>query len=336
LVRYILVRKTIDAAQLAELFIRYIYKDFGCPKGITTDRGTVFTSKFWGTMMWYLKVRRRLSTAFHPQTDGQTERQNQMLEFYLRTYCNYRQDDWCSKLALAEFTYNNSVHSTTDSTPFRLLYGFDPSITVDVEDDVLEGRVPAAAERIQLLNKERETLTNTLRIATESHKKYYDKKHKATRFKVGDKVMLATKHIRQLRPSQKLSDKYLGPFKVIKTIGNHGQAYQLQLPSKYRIHDTFHVSLLEPWRERNGEETEPLPIEVENEFEYEVKSIQAHQDKKKGREYLIRWKGYSPAEDSWEPESHLSNAKQAIQNYWKDNPAAISQNRRQKRKGISQ
>jgi len=86
--RYIPVRKTINAAELADVFIPNIFKDFGCPRGITLDRGSLFTSNFWGTVMYYLKVQRRLSTAFHPQTDGQTESQNQTLELYLRTYCN--------------------------------------------------------------------------------------------------------------------------------------------------------------------------------------------------------------------------------------------------------
>ena len=135
--RYIAVRKSMDTAELADIYMNTIFKDFGCPKGITTDRGSLFTNKFWRTLIWYLQIRRRLSTAFHPQTDGQTEVQNQILEFYLRTYYNYRQDDWASKLALAEFTYNNSKHSTTRSTPFRLLYGFDPELGTNVRDDVL-------------------------------------------------------------------------------------------------------------------------------------------------------------------------------------------------------
>jgi transposase InsO family protein len=213
--RFIPVRKTIDAAELAEVFIHHVYKDFGCPKGITSDRGSVFTSKFWGTLMWYLQIRRRLSTAYRPQTDGQTERMNQIVEFYLRTYCNYRQDDWTTKLALAEFSYNNSIHATTESTPFRLLYGFDPELGINVGDAVMEGGAPRAEERIQLLNREREELSTRLRTAQDSHKKFYDKKHKATRFKVGDKVILSAKNIRQLRPSRKLSNKFLGPFEVV-------------------------------------------------------------------------------------------------------------------------
>jgi hypothetical protein len=99
--------------------------------------------------MYYLKVRRRLSTAFYPQTDGQTKRQNQTLEHYLRTYYNYRQDDWCSKLALAEFSYNTSVYKTTGKAPFYLLYGYLPEI--DAGDDVLRRGAATATERIEAL-----------------------------------------------------------------------------------------------------------------------------------------------------------------------------------------
>ena len=128
LFRYIPVQKTITAPELAELFIQHVYKYFRCPKGITTDRGSIFTSKFWSSVMFYLQVRRRLSTAFYSQTDGQTERQNQVHEFYLRTCCDYRQDDWVSKVALAELIYNNSVHALRGPTPFRMLYGLNTGL----------------------------------------------------------------------------------------------------------------------------------------------------------------------------------------------------------------
>jgi transposase InsO family protein len=89
LAQYISITKEITAAKLAELFVLYVVKDFGIPLGMTSDRGSVFTSKFWATLCFYLKIRRRLSTAFHPQTDGQTENLNQTLEQYLRCYVNY-------------------------------------------------------------------------------------------------------------------------------------------------------------------------------------------------------------------------------------------------------
>ena len=155
---YLPTNKTIKPAGLAELFLERVVRYYGVPAGIVSDRGGVFISKFWSALCFHLKVKRRLSTAFHPQSDGQTERQNQTVEHYLRCYCNYRQDDWCQRLALAEFTYNNSVHSTTNATPFYALYGYSPEIRVNPEaaDSDL---VPEASLRAARIQKERAALT---------------------------------------------------------------------------------------------------------------------------------------------------------------------------------
>lgn len=333
--RYIPVNKTIDAPELAELFVHYVVRDFGCPEGITSDRGPQFKSKFWGSLMWYLGVRRRLSTAYRPQTDGQTERQNQVLEFYLRTYCNYRQDDWVSKLALAELTYNNSVHASTGESPFMLMYGQHPSLGSDVVEDVPGGGVaiaPMAQERMKTLIEDRAKLTETLRIAGATHKKFYDKKHKATRFQVGQKVLLKAENIRQLRPNRKLSDKYLGPFEVKDVIGSHGQAYRLKLPDSYQIHSVFHVSLLEPWNGREGVEIDPAPIQVEGEDRYLVESIVAHKETRQGRRYLVKWKGYGPAHNTWEPIAHLEGVGDFLEGYLQSQPAPLPEKKKRSKK----
>jgi hypothetical protein len=315
MVRYIHVTKTIDAPALAEIFVQKIFKDFGAPAGITTDRGTQFTSNFWSTFCFLLGVRRRLSTAFRPQTDGQTERQNQTLEHYLRCYCTYNQSDWASKLALAEFAYNNSQQSSTGMSPFRACYGFAPRIQ-NIEDDVPGGEAPLAKERIEMLARERVLLSTHLRSAQEYQKKFYDAKHLPRQFQIGDRVMIRSRNIKQLRPNVKLSDKYLGPFTILERIGNHGQAYRLQLPPHFRIHNVFHVSLIEPWADREGEVAEPPPVQIEDQLEWEVESVQDHREKGRGRQYLVRWKGYAPAEDTWEPEANLSRAQEVVREYW--------------------
>jgi hypothetical protein len=176
----------------------------------------------------------------------------------LRCYASYQQDDWVAKLALAEFTYNNSKYSTIGISPFYALYGFHPNIELHVEDKVPEGGAPAAHERIQRIKAERQAMEKRWQEAVEEQKKHYDNKHMDKKFQVREKVMLRAKNIRQLRPSAKLADKYLGPFEVLETLGD--QAYRLKLPPSYRIHDVFYVSLLEPWFPRAGaiEELEPV------------------------------------------------------------------------------
>jgi len=119
----------------AKLFLANVWKLHGLPSDIVSDRDPVFTSKFWAELMERLDVRLRKSTAFRPQTDGQTEWVNQTLEQYLRQYCNYEQDNWCDLLPLAEYTYNNSATTATQMSPFFANYGFHPRTNWPVEKE---------------------------------------------------------------------------------------------------------------------------------------------------------------------------------------------------------
>ena len=121
---YIPTTNTINASEFADLFVNYIITKYSVPKGIITDRGSIFMSVFWSEICFQSKVKRRLSTAYYPQTDRQTEQQNQTLEHYLYTYCTDNQDNWAGLLPLAEFAYNNAKHITTNDTPFHLLYNY--------------------------------------------------------------------------------------------------------------------------------------------------------------------------------------------------------------------
>ena len=111
-----------------------------------SDHGSLFTSKFWSTFCFYLGAQHHLSTAFHLQTDGQTEQQNQTLEHYLRVYCNFAQDDWARWLPLAQLVYNKSVNATTGMTPIQSLMAYDVDLNTDVKADAPEGEAPTARE----------------------------------------------------------------------------------------------------------------------------------------------------------------------------------------------
>jgi len=123
---YVPVRGTITAPGLADVFLREVIRLHGVPKTVVSDRGPILTAKYWSSFCYHLGVTRRLSTAFHPQTDGQTERQNQTMEQYLRAYCNFEQDDWAKLACTAEFAYNDSIHASSGTTPFRANHGRDP------------------------------------------------------------------------------------------------------------------------------------------------------------------------------------------------------------------
>ena len=316
MLRYIPTTKKINAVELTELFFTEIALKFGTPDGIVTDRGSVFTSAFWSDVCYNLRVKRRLSTAFHPQTDGQTERQNQSLEQYLRIYCNEQQSNWAGLLPLAEFAYHQVKQATIGCSPFKMMYGYDPEVLISIEDDAARERVPAAEERVKKLHELREKLEKRWQDAMESSAKYYNKTHKPITFNKGDLVMLSAKNLKQRRPNRKLSHKYIGPFRVEAPIGS--QAYRLTLPTTYRIYPVFHVSLLEPYkrREAGGEMQEYIPPElIDDSSEYEVEEI-LDRTKEKGQYfYKIRWKDWSSEYDQWVHEDSMKGSKRMVEAY---------------------
>ena len=167
--QYIPTRKDTTAKSFAYTFLETIWRRFGLPEGIVSDRGSIFTSKFWQTMCQLLGTTRKMSTAYHPQTDGQTERMNQQLEHYLRTYCCYEQTDWAEKLGIAEWTYNTSEHKSHGKSPAYLLLGYDPkgptgiTTTGPLSEDALE--------RVTRINKDREVAAKLLQQSNIAHAK---------------------------------------------------------------------------------------------------------------------------------------------------------------------
>ena len=128
MVHYELVKVTIDTLGLTEVIINVVMRHYGLPDLIITNRGSFFTSKFWSSLCYFLGIKRRLSTAFHPQTDGQTERQNSTMEAYLRAFVNFEQNDWARLLPMAEFAYNNAKNASIGHTPFELNCGYHPRV----------------------------------------------------------------------------------------------------------------------------------------------------------------------------------------------------------------
>jgi hypothetical protein len=311
-VEYIPCLKTTDALELARLFIDRWFKDHGLPASIISDRGSVFTSRFWSELCFHLGITRGLSTAFHPQTDGQTERQNQTLEGWLRCYVCYMQDNWADLLALAKFAYMNAYHDSIGMTPNEARYGITLETRQGIEDDPQRREIPTAKERAKEVIEKRQQLETSWRKTKESQAKWYNKYHRPVEFKVGDMVLLSSKNIKTVRTSKKLDDRFLGPFRIEQRIGK--QAYRLKLPRKYsRLHPVFHISLLELYHKRAGETLNIIqPDLIDGEEVYEVKDVLDRRIKNGNEEYLIRWKGYGPADDSWEPRKNLNNLEDKI------------------------
>ena len=311
--------KSTSTPDFAQLFIAHVVRLHGLPDSIVSDCGSIFTSKFWSSLASILNIDPRKSTAFHPQTDGQTERTNQTLETYLRIFTNYQQDDWFDLLPLAEFTYNNARHESTKMSPFYANYGYHPRFLAEP----ISTSVPAADDFGNLLREVHDHLVENVKGAQNLMARYYDAKHKPVEFSPGDLVWLNASNIFTSRPSKKLNYKRLGPFKVLKRIGL--QAYKIDLPfSLKHIHDTFHISLLDPYKATMPPHSLPPPLSPvyinDDEQFFEIETILDSRRTRNSLEYLIKWKGYPESDNSWEPSTYLK-AQSYIKEFHKRNPS---------------
>ena len=155
--------RDIDAEDLARIFLSQVFAKHGTPTDIISDRGKHFISRFWRSLCQLLGIKANLSTAYHPETDGQTERVNQVLEQYLRVYINYQQDDWVNLLPLAEFVYNNTSHSATMVTPFFANKGFNPKLEVSLEPVVSDTAHQVATDLKELHRYLRDQVSHAIR-----------------------------------------------------------------------------------------------------------------------------------------------------------------------------
>ncbi|MBW0510238.1 hypothetical protein O181_049953 [Austropuccinia psidii MF-1] len=207
---------TITALKLAQIFISHVFSKHGLPVSIFSDRGSLFVSSFLTNLCQKLKISRDLSAAFHPETDGQTERVNQTLVQYLWMYFSYHQDDWHNWHPLAAFAYNNSEHSSTKQSPFFKIFGRNTSFeSINISQDSPAGMLSTKLQSVQQVVKEE--LESSIRI----FKKYADRNRIIPPdFEPGDKVWLASKNNKTTRPTKKLLERWLGPFEGIKKIGS--------------------------------------------------------------------------------------------------------------------
>lgn len=314
---------TITSEGVAKLYRDNVWKLHGLPKSIISDRGSQFASKFMTELNRLLGITTALSTAYHPQTDGQTERVNQDIEQYLRLFVNYRQDDWVDWLSLAEFTFNNRLHSSTNHSPFWLntrrhpISSFSPP-----SQSIVEGANDFAKRMAEVCSEAEKALQE----AADDMKRFYDTRHQeGPKFKVGDLVFLSNVNLRSTCPSRKLDDKHFGPFKITKQISPVN--FELDLPHQWSLTTSvFHVSKLKPFTADPFSISAPPPPPdlIADHLEYEVEAIlDSRQTTRGALQYLVKWKGYGREENSWEPLRNLSNAANSIARFHSTHPHAI-------------
>jgi len=276
-----------SAEGLARLFRNNMWKLHGLPESVVSDRGPQFAAELTKELNQMLGIKTKLSTAFHPQTDGQTERMNQEVEQYLRFFIKHRQKDWPEWLAIAEFAINNKVHTAIKISPFMANYGKELRMGGDIRK---KGKVESATKFVERMKKVHEEVEAALRKTQEEMKRYANRGRKETEdWKKGDKVLLSTKDlVFKERLSKKLMERYVGPYMIEKVVSSN--AVKLQLPSSMKIHPVVNVSRIVRYKEqmKGQKKEEEKLVEVEGVEEWEVKKILNKKKMRGVEKYLIR------------------------------------------------
>jgi hypothetical protein len=308
------------ATDCATILYEHVFKLHGLPRQIISDQGPQFASQVFQEFCNNLGIKSSMSTAYHPQTDGQTEQVNQSLENYLRIFCDTRQNDWEKFLPTAEFSYNNAAHELTKLSPFYVETGWNPRMAPDVVGDLTH---PSLEELFYDRAEAQEEAKSALVLAAERMKWYYDQNKQESPFNVGDLVLLKGKDLKIRAANTKLAAKNYGPYEIIEKLGK--ATFKLKLPAKTRTHDVFHASkFIRYHRDTIGKRnpTNPPPLEIEGHDEFEVERILDSRIHYRKVQYLVKWVGYDASHDSWEPVSHVDNAKKAVAEFHKNHPDA--------------
>ncbi|POW17893.1 hypothetical protein PSTT_00227 [Puccinia striiformis] len=309
---FIPCKETYSAPQVAQLFRTNVFRLHGIPEKIISDRGLVFVSEFWKSFMFSLGIKKGFSTAYHPQTDGQTERMNQVLEDYLRHFCSYYQDNWDKLLDLAEFSINNLDSSSLGVSPFFFSYGFHPKFSVlnrSSSKKSLDGF-------IQDMQEVQERAVECLTQAQQRQARYYNAhKRPATQYNPGDQVLLLRKFIESRRINSKLDYRFIGPFKVIEMVGNN--AVRLDISRDYpKLHPVFNVSLVVKYISPSEVAGRGTEVGLKDSYYRTARVVDwsklgqvldARRRAKGKCDYLLRWKNTNPGEDTWVLDQHIPN-----------------------------
>ena len=297
----------LSAERVAEIFFSTVVKHHGLPDVIVSDRGSQWLSAFWTKVFELCGTRLRFSTAYHPQTDGASERAIRTVVDSIRCCLDGLHEKWDTHLDAIELAFNSSQHASTGMTPLEIVYGFNPRLPLDLGHPRDDAPHNFLTQRTTMRLRATDILVQALLLQAAQ----IDKHRRPINLKVGDLVWLSTKNLNLAYPN-KFTPKYLGPFAVSQVMTS-GNACKLDLPPSIRINEsTFNVSqlrehILRPAVLGASAPPQPPPAFVDHTGadSFHVERIVGHEIRKTGLRFLIRWKGWSPAHDTWETQSDL-------------------------------
>lgn len=294
---FIPCREDDSAFTFAQRFLREIYRIHGAPENIVSDRDAKFVSKVWKRFSEILGVELKMSSSFHPQSDGQSEATNAILETLIRCYGNYTNSDWWDLLPLMEVSYNRASTRATGLSPFHVAYGHEPIIDMNVPSDI--GVVPTVDLLVEKFKLMETFVMENLEFSKKQQEKYANTKRlMEPAFNVGDRVWLKPSKLKTIE-KKKFRARRMGPFTIIKKISS--VAFKLDLPATWKIFDVFHVSLLEKVQEgtRFSDNNNSRPEIVNGMEEFEVEKILLKRKMWGKVRYLVKWKNWDESYNSY-------------------------------------
>lgn len=321
---FVAAKTELAAVQCAASYMHHVIRLH--VDDIVSDRDPRFTSKFFSEFCRLTETKQHMSSAFHPQSDGPTERVNLVLEDMLRHYGSLWQDDGDECLDALEFACHNSWHQSVQTTPFKLIYGIRPKSPSSPSDamkfsSIAGAEVPAANALTKRFESALKDTKECLAAAQDRQKQCADPKRRDVDFSIGGEVLLSTPNLRlksSLTSAKKLTPEFIGPFKVQRRV--NAVAYELVLPVSMKIHNVFHISLLKPYFS-DGSYQPLMPTVFDDEhLEYTVERMLDHRDRvyehKICKEYLVHWEGFGTEHNTREPEAILNNRSDIVSQYW--------------------
>jgi hypothetical protein len=324
--RFAAARTTDGSVQLANTTLRAIIGPHGMPKSIVSDRDPRITARFWRELSRVLGSDVNLSSAYHPQSDGQSEREIQTLITALRSYAGDMGDDWDEYLPALELAFNSKQQASNGAAPFTLVYGTDARLPIDCAiDDARPAAVPAVGQRAERMKQALNYARSKAEQAHAKQKRLADRHRRLLQLRDGDHVLLSTENLQLRSGTHKLTARYIGPFRVMGTVNDN--AVQLELPPLLgALHSTFNIARLKLYRGdgralfpgRPQKLNQPPAVERDTNgvATWLVECALAQRNKGARRELLVRWVGYGPEHDEWVLRSELvRSAPEVIAQY---------------------